>query len=136
MRKRRFEIIDNSPVAGKNEDRYGAIPQELLDMLSAYLHNKRQGLRSAFVDNMRAIRMQMPWRDSKHKEDCGVYTMRHMEVYMGEKCKDWECGLQKGDRNELRKLRQRYLHDILLSEINGHREAIVVRTKAYIRRNK
>ena len=36
----------------------------------------------------------MPWRNNSGTVDTGVYVMRHMETYFGEREKDWECGLR------------------------------------------
>nr|GMD12669.1 uncharacterized protein LOC109168900 [Ipomoea batatas] len=77
-KRRRFEIIDISSVASSNKDRYGDIPDDLIYLLSTYLQKKGQAVRAATVENMRPIRMQMWWRHTKQKEDCGVYAMRHM----------------------------------------------------------
>lgn len=34
-------------------------------------------------------------RTKKNKVDCGVFTMRHMETYMGEKDGKWNSGFGK-----------------------------------------
>nr|KAJ0211254.1 hypothetical protein LSAT_V11C400213610 [Lactuca sativa] len=66
-------------------------------------------------------RLEMPWRTVRHKVDCGVFAMRHIETYMGQPISNWKPGLYKESaiqQTTLEKLRQRYAHRMLASEIN------------------
>lgn len=40
-------------------------------------------------------RLPLPWRNETNKVDCGIYTMQHMETYVGQCVKDWKIGLQQ-----------------------------------------
>lgn len=64
----------------------------------------------------------MPWRNDTNKNDCGVYAMRHMETYMGQKMKDWNPGLRKNGLKQLRYMRAKYSAALLSYEMNDHRE--------------
>ena len=76
-------------------------------------------------------RLPMPWRTLSNQVDCGVFTMRHMETFMG--CEPGE--FKSGFKNEsaaqdlqLHKLRFRYMNRIMLSghnliQRNNHSEA-------------
>ncbi|XP_019178818.1 PREDICTED: zinc finger BED domain-containing protein RICESLEEPER 2-like [Ipomoea nil] len=81
--------------------------------------------RSAACVCVESKQLQMAWRDSKKKIDCGVFLMRHMESYVGQRVAEWECGLVKGDTTTLHKLRLRYMKEFVISE---HNEAPVVET--------
>ena len=74
------------------------------------------------------VRLTMPWRTVYNKVDCGVFAMRHMESYFGEKGSKWKCGLPKeGGSQEkiLEKLRMKYAAAILTSEINTKRDDVL-----------
>nr|GMD48528.1 uncharacterized protein LOC109149952 [Ipomoea batatas] len=124
-RTRRFDIIDNSSLLTTKKAKYKEIPDDLIDMFVTYLEKMKQPLRAAIVSNFKPTRMRMSWRDTTNKVDCAIYAMRHMETYMGEVSHTWDCGLEKGNRVQLRKLRQKYMHDILMSDLNSHRGLII-----------
>lgn len=97
------------------------------DLFSAFLESKGLGLKGAVVRNMDPKRLQMPWRDSINKLDCGVFMMCHMESYEGQAVKEWDCSLRKGDLEQLCTLRRQYLHTLCTTEINEHRVSIMKR---------
>ena len=44
--------------------------------------------------------LSMPWRGIFNRVDCGVYLMRHMETFFGDKDKDWDCRFTaRGNKN-------------------------------------
>lgn len=65
------------------------------DMLFEFFRLIRPG-KSAICACLEGKRMQMSWWDSKNKTDCGVFLMRHMEMYVGQAVLKWKCGLVKG----------------------------------------
>lgn len=72
-------------------------------------------------ESIKPQRLEMSWRTVKNKVDCGVFAMRHMETYMGQPLSKWKPGLHKENavqQTTLEKLRQRYAHIMLTSEIN------------------
>nr|GLL21271.1 uncharacterized protein LOC109154218 [Ipomoea trifida] len=68
-----------------NEAKYGQVPDELKKMFMKYL--KAKGLEAKSnrfkAINHARLKMKSITRDSKNKEDCGVFVMRHIETYMG-----------------------------------------------------
>nr|GMD81317.1 uncharacterized protein LOC109162486 [Ipomoea batatas] len=60
-------------------------------------------------------------RDNSNKVDCGVFTMRHMETYMGKGTKGWDCGLEKENKEQLNNARVKYLAEIVNSPVNEFR---------------
>lgn len=62
----------------------------------------------------------MPWRNETNKIDSGVYGMLHMETYMGQKMRDWNCGLKQRSEKHMRFLRVKYCKALLTSENNNH----------------
>ena len=60
----------------------------------------------------------MSWRTKSNVEDCGVFLMRHMECYYGEREQDWKCGLSTRSKGILQRLRAKYCSALMLSEIN------------------
>ena len=60
------------------------------------------------VSNAKMERLKMPWRTVDNVEDCGVFLMRHMETYKGEREGCWNCGLKKSSSGVLQSLRAKY----------------------------
>nr|GMC94751.1 uncharacterized protein LOC109149952 [Ipomoea batatas] len=109
----------------------GSATLDLLDMLSEYLESKHQLARSIRVRNQRRKRMQMPWRTTTPGVDSAVFAMRHMESFTGQPCSSWECGLQKGNREQLNCLRRRFMHNILMAEANECMHEVSTRVGRY-----
>ncbi|KAF5819634.1 putative papain-like cysteine peptidase superfamily [Helianthus annuus] len=84
-------------------------------------------------------RKVMEWRTENNGVDCGVFTMRHMETYKGEKT-PWVTGFVKENEvnnrqnSQLHLLRHRYLSKIILSEHNVHREKVIKLANAFDKR--
>nr|GEZ46055.1 ulp1 protease family, C-terminal catalytic domain-containing protein [Tanacetum cinerariifolium] len=63
-----------------------------------------------------------------HFRDCGIFTMLHMESYMGQTAKRWDCGLVAESKQQcdmLRLLRFKFPTKILLHEINVHAQKMI-----------
>nr|GMD04567.1 uncharacterized protein LOC109174778 [Ipomoea batatas] len=111
--------------------KYRDIPQDLKDLLSTFLERCGEAVRAATVRNLKPRRMKMSWHDATNKEDCAIYAMRNMQSFMGQGCKRWDCGLEKGNHEQLRNLRQIYMSDIMMTDISMHKESIATHTAAY-----
>lgn len=61
--------------------------------------------------------------------------MRHMETYMGTKLKEWDCGLKKRSKKQLRFLRVKYCTSLLAAEHNGHNEDNIIAAKEHYERS-
>ncbi len=74
--------------------------------------------------------LDITWRDPKITVDSGVYVMRHLETYMGTGAKGWRSGLQLGNnKNVLHNMRIKYLHVIVVSDLNGKRKDVLAAAK-------
>nr|GLL44951.1 uncharacterized protein LOC109189836 [Ipomoea trifida] len=78
-------------------------------LLHEYFKGVGDGFKSGMCLSLETKKMPMKWRDTRNKIDCGVYLMWHMESYSREGVGSWECGLTKGDRAELNRLRWHYI---------------------------
>ncbi|XP_019163607.1 PREDICTED: uncharacterized protein LOC109159949 [Ipomoea nil] len=117
----RYEIIDNDSYPTAKVDKYGGC----VDVLKAILFEFFEAIspsRATVCAGAVSKRLQMGWRDSKNKINCGIFLMRHMETYVGQRVRDWECGLVKGDYTVLHKLRLRYMNELVTSQCNVMRE--------------
>lgn len=68
----------------------------------------------------------MQWRTANNHCDCGIFTMRHMEMYMG-RAKVFDTGFKresKAQQLQLDRLRVKYLYKILTNENNLRKAAI------------
>nr|GMC46990.1 uncharacterized protein LOC109175178 [Ipomoea batatas] len=108
---KRFDILDNSSAESPKNEKYADVPTTLRTMQ-----------KSKLVRGLTPARLGMSWRDNNNKVECGVFTMRHMETYMGKGTKGWECGLEKENKEQLNNTRVKYLAEIVNSPINEFRE--------------
>lgn len=68
---------------------------------------------------------KIKWMSQNNYHDCGVFTMLHMESYVGEAMTKWNCGLDiEGcvQQRQFLRLRIKYLTRILLHKCNVHLE--------------
>nr|GMC93902.1 uncharacterized protein LOC109155623 isoform X3 [Ipomoea batatas] len=114
-----------------NDKKYHDAPVDLLDMLSEYVESKRQWARAIHARNLRPKRMQMSWRDATPNADSAIFAMRHMESFTGQTARTWQCGLQRGNRQQLNNLRKRFMHNILLTEANEYMHNVSSRVGRY-----
>ncbi|MFS7962107.1 hypothetical protein Hanom_Chr08g00722761 [Helianthus anomalus] len=60
------------------------------DALSVYLENIGH-LAGRVISQVEPVRLEMPWRTKHNVLNCGIFLMRHMEMYKGVIGKVWEC---------------------------------------------
>lgn len=81
---------------------------------------------------MKTYCVTMPWQTLKNSTDCGVFLMRHMETYKGER-KNWDTQFksedQAGHQEQLVRLRIKYADAILTSHVNEKRNFVVKESK-------
>nr|KAJ0193984.1 hypothetical protein LSAT_V11C800443470 [Lactuca sativa] len=122
LKKPSIEILDNSAVEGDYEGKYGVIMKPLKILFVRYFKEINHPRANAISkESIKPQRLEMSWRTVKNKVDCGVFAMIHMETYMGQPLSKWKPGLHKESavqQTTLEKLRQRYAHIMLTSEIN------------------
>ncbi|CAI9279386.1 unnamed protein product [Lactuca saligna] len=85
-------IIDNIRYTKKVEDVYGEIPKLVQMYFSKFLDNNRRDKVSLFK-SMKPKKMKMAWQTKTKTNDDGIFLMRHMEKYMGEKEEKWDVEL-------------------------------------------
>ncbi|KAG6401223.1 hypothetical protein SASPL_138072 [Salvia splendens] len=98
---------------------YGSIPKTLRTFFCKYLtmigcHNQCKT-----VINVPIQRLKMRWRTTNKVDDNGVYLLRHLEVYMGEREGQWNCGLSTENKGVLQYLRAKY-NRVLMVARNNH----------------
>ena len=84
--------------------------------------------------NLKVIELDMTCKTKNNKTDCGVFAMRYMETYMGQTDRSYKTGFPKEGLPQdvmLDRIRSRYAHTILMSEINLKRNEIFECAKAY-----
>jgi Ulp1 family protease len=89
------------------------------------------------INDTKIERLEMDWRTKNNHTDCGLFTMRHMEVYMGEEGKDWKAGFVKEEDKEqneqIKDLRKKYAAKILLHDLNEAKEYVIQDMKDYMK---
>lgn len=53
------------------------------------------------MENLQLTHLEMKWQTKEYTVDSGVFAMRHLETYMGEGLKGWDCQLSKEGVREL-----------------------------------
>ncbi|KAL8256197.1 hypothetical protein R6Q59_031264, partial [Mikania micrantha] len=64
------------------------------------------------INHLTPILVDLPWKTTNNGVDCGIFSMRHMETYMGGGVKKWKTGLlqeSKAQNKQLNQLRFKYL---------------------------
>lgn len=90
-------------------------------------------VRGRSLINLPIQRLAMPWRDEVNKVDCGVFAMRHMETYMGQRVRDWNIGLMANSAKALQELRVKYCRVLLATEANHVRKTNMGRVVAWFK---
>ncbi|KAD4386009.1 hypothetical protein E3N88_26178 [Mikania micrantha] len=76
------------------------------------------------------VKLKLPWATKKNVTDCGVFVMRHMEMYMGKEAKSFDCGFSKNHfkrTSQIKTLRKKYATRILLSDANNLKHVVIER---------
>ncbi|CAH1420619.1 unnamed protein product [Lactuca virosa] len=122
-----FVIIDNNKVDDHIDERYGQLPQIIKKYIIDYLKSQNHPKTEMFSHVM-PYRLEMPWRTINNHIDCGVFTMRHMETYMGGSMNEFKVGFKNessAQDDQLVKLRTKYLYKIITHEYNVQKDYVL-----------
>nr|GEZ16279.1 hypothetical protein [Tanacetum cinerariifolium] len=89
---------------------------EMIKVFVQYLYYVKHPKAEA-IEKAKIKRMKMSWRTTHNCIDCGVFTMLHMESYIGAEG-EWKCGLAKESKKQneqLNSLRSKFAAKIILS---------------------
>ncbi|GJS56547.1 putative reverse transcriptase domain-containing protein, partial [Tanacetum coccineum] len=129
-----IHLIDNSSNGTDNKNqRYKGIPQAIKKVFVQYLYHVKHPKAEA-IEKAKISRMNMKWRTTRNSTDCGVFTMFHMENYIG----DWICGLDKESKQQneqLKSLRSKFAAKIILSDFNLLREEFMKLVQVFQQKN-
>ncbi|CAI9275346.1 unnamed protein product [Lactuca saligna] len=117
-------IIDNIRYTKKVEDIYGEIPKLVQMYFSKFLDNNRLDKVSLFK-SMKPKKMKTAWQTKTKTNDDGIFLMRHMEKYMGEKEEKWDVELGEESvrtSKKIAKLRTFYVSKLANHQINKQRK--------------
>ncbi|KAK9074975.1 hypothetical protein SSX86_003294 [Deinandra increscens subsp. villosa] len=126
-------VIDNmdeatTPIIMKDANAYQkkGTPFKVKDMVCSYLRHVKHP-KAAVMELATPRRMNLRWATKNNYTDCGLFAMRHMEVYRGRK-KEFDCGFS--DENEkqesqVNNLRMRYATKLLTTKANKYREYVM-----------
>ncbi|CAH1415983.1 unnamed protein product [Lactuca virosa] len=138
LKEKQIDVMDNNLTTSKIQTSFGDAAGELKLLFSRYLLNVNH--KSALqIQNVEAEKLRMNWRSRNNDINCGVFLMRHMEVYMGDRTGNWNCGIHKKSsknyNNQLDDMRVKYLTKILLCEINIHRKKIIQQSEVFAKKS-
>ncbi|CAI9297950.1 unnamed protein product [Lactuca saligna] len=122
-----FVIIDDNKVDDHLDERYGQLPQIIKKYTVDYLKSQNHPKTKIF-SHMMSYRLEMPWRTINNHIDCGVFTMRHMETYMGGRMNEFKVMFKNessAQDDQLVKLRTKYLYKIITHEYNVQKDYVL-----------
>ncbi|KAG6405560.1 hypothetical protein SASPL_133150 [Salvia splendens] len=73
----------------------------------------------AALRNVEPTVLPIEWTTATNKVDSGVYLMRHMETFMGQKVNEWKCGLTPRSALSLQYLRAKMSKELLFGNSNA-----------------
>ncbi|KAL2944185.1 Sentrin-specific protease 7 [Bienertia sinuspersici] len=81
------------------------------------------------ICNFKTKTLKMKWRSNDNYDDCGVYLLKHMETYHGEKDIVWENGLQLNNVDQMKKLRVEYCGKIMSHKENKEHHSMQIKAR-------
>nr|GEW38947.1 hypothetical protein [Tanacetum cinerariifolium] len=100
LNKGSIHLIENSASGTDHKNqKYKGIPQAIRKVFVQYLYYVKHPKAEA-IEKAKIKRMKMSWRTTRNSTDCGVFTMLHMESYIGAEG-EWKCGLAKESKNKM-----------------------------------
>nr|GEX83511.1 hypothetical protein [Tanacetum cinerariifolium] len=116
-----IHLIDNSSTGTDHKNhKYKGIPQAIVGKVFVqYLYYVKCPKAKA-IEKAKIKRMKISWRTTRNSTDCGVFTMLHMESYIGAEG-EWKCGRAKESKKQNEQLnspRSKFAAKIILSEFN------------------
>lgn len=84
--------------------------------------------------NLQINLLKMTCKTRNNKTDCGVFTMRYMETYQGQPDGVYKTGLPKENGYQdvlLERLRKKYAHRLIMSDINILKDEILEKARQY-----
>ncbi|KAL8262707.1 hypothetical protein R6Q59_024056 [Mikania micrantha] len=113
----------------KDNEQYSlkSIPYKVKHLVVSYLKNwKHPKAGRLALEKIQNLKLE--WGTEDNITDCGVFLMRHMELFMGSYKKTFECGFKKDkakQKNQIIALRKKYATRILLSNVNVQKERVL-----------
>ncbi|KAL4573574.1 hypothetical protein LXL04_020384 [Taraxacum kok-saghyz] len=127
-------VIDNSWVDVPMDAKYGSVPDDMVDFFTRYLTTAKHPKTNKFK-HVNLCRFFMSWMTKNNKVDCGVFVMRHMETYKGEKMEKWDASLESecdSLKEQLNELRWKYVTKMLLSDMNLLNDYVEGKRDSYV----
>lgn len=138
LKQRRVVLLDNS--SAKDDEpvtvMYGDIPSSVAKYFCEWMMANNNHEKGRMMINQPIKRLALPWRDEENKVDCGVFAMRHMETYMGQRVCDWKIGLSGLAAKAIQNLRIKYVNTLLVSEANDLCKNNIARVQAWFKGNR
>ncbi|XP_042049708.1 uncharacterized protein LOC121795270 isoform X2 [Salvia splendens] len=99
-------------------EKYGTTPSMLWKFLADAIDKCKDSRMADLIRGCTTHVVAMPWRNNLSIMEDGMYVMRHLETYFGEKDKDWDCGLTAKGSKSLEMFRIKFARVLLTSPYN------------------
>ncbi|PWA75281.1 ulp1 protease family, C-terminal catalytic domain-containing protein [Artemisia annua] len=113
---------------------YGKLSFVLINFFCDYLKKKNHP-KFQIMRFCKPSILKMSWRTRRNENDYGIFAMRHMETYNGQKVEEWNSGFSnegEGQQGQLKTLRRKYAAKMLLSDENIHRKKIITESIEFL----
>ena len=101
-----------------------------------YLNRKKLYNLEKVVKGVEIRKIDVQWKTSENINDCGVFLMRHMETYFGQKPKDWDIGLTSKSVKNVQILRGKYCRALMGASFNHNSLENKRKVLEYFKKNK
>nr|KAJ0185923.1 hypothetical protein LSAT_V11C900485000 [Lactuca sativa] len=121
-----FCIIENIKRDDDTQHTYGLLPDIIHSYMIQYLRSVHHPNAEAFSHVPRQI-PQLTWSTVNNTTDCGIFTMRHMETFMGGNIRDFKTGFKSdslAQDNQLSRLQVIYICKIINLDYNLLKDSI------------
>ncbi|KAI3694383.1 hypothetical protein L1987_77348 [Smallanthus sonchifolius] len=125
-RKKRC-IINVDTVMNNSDKKYDGdkeSPEELFVKYRRWVNHPRWNDILTVVHD----KLKNDWATNRNNQDCGMFVMRHTEMFMGTQDRHWVCGFPN-DKKKLTRiiavLRKKYATKMVTSIANIHREKVI-----------
>ncbi|KAJ9537540.1 hypothetical protein OSB04_030273 [Centaurea solstitialis] len=125
LKEGKTQVIDNSAVDVSFSAKYDSIP---IAVVFVNVLKQLDDERVKKLNRGKPKKEKMSWRTIRNQVDCAIFMMRHMETYMGQAVKDWDCGFANEgptQKSQLVNLRHKYVGRMLLSDLNVKKNLVI-----------
>ncbi|XP_065873241.1 uncharacterized protein [Euphorbia lathyris] len=125
----KIDVIDNKALEKgvQPSSKYKGFAKALVKAYSLYIKRESPECLND-ISAYSARHLKLKWKDTTNNDDCGVFLMKHIELYFGQDVDKWDIGFGDNNIDPLKNFRVEYCWRILPDP--GNKEVVAVNGKA------